>query len=212
LTEGVNLPSVDCVAFLSPKRSRIDVAQAMGRGMRKNGGSKKLGYVIVPLYVARAEGESYEEAIKRAKFDTLLEVLQTLKEIDESFADFLRERAQPKKRAKGSSGWRLSEHIEFIAPKVLLEQLVETIKLECIDGLIPSWDKMYAELMAYKEAHGCCNVPRSSSSLGTWCSTQRMRRKEGYITSEQIARLDAIGFCWDPLAAEWDKNYAELET
>jgi predicted helicase len=80
LTEGGNLPSVDCVAFLSPKRSRIDVAQAMGRGMRKNGCSKKTGYVIVPLYVALAEGESYEEAIKRAKFDTVLEVLQTLKE------------------------------------------------------------------------------------------------------------------------------------
>src|SRR6516164_3352405 len=104
--------------------------------MRKNGFSKKTGYVIVPLYVALAEGDSYEEAIKRARFDTVLEVLQTLKEIDKSFADFLKELAQPKKRAKGSSDWRLSEHIDFIAPTVLLEQLVETIRLECIDGLI----------------------------------------------------------------------------
>jgi predicted helicase len=82
----------------------------MGRGMRKNGGSKELGYVIVPLYVALAEGESYEEAIKRAKVDTVLEVLQTLQEIDKAFADYLKEFAQPKKRAKGSSGWRLNEH------------------------------------------------------------------------------------------------------
>jgi predicted helicase len=208
LTEGVNLPSVDCVAFLSPKRSRIDVAQAMGRGMRKNGIVKKTGCVIVPLYVAVAEGESNEEAIKRAKFDTVLEVLQTLKEIDESFADYLKELAQPKKRAKGSSDWRLSEHVEFIAPKVLLEQLSNTISLECIDKLIPSWDKMYAELVAYKEAHGHCNVPQQSGSLGSWCANQRTRKER--LTQDQIIQLDAIDFCWDPFATAWEKNYAAL--
>jgi superfamily II DNA or RNA helicase len=207
LTEGVNLPSVDCVAFLSPKRSRIDVAQAMGRGMRKNGREKKTGYVVVPLYVAAlGEGENYEEAIKRAKFDTVLEVLQTLKEVDESFADYLKELAQPKKRAKGSSDWKLSEHLKFIAPEVLLEQLVETISLECIDSLIPSWEKMFAELVAFKEAHGHCNVLVESGPLGQWVHTQRQRCK----IPERRARLNAIGFCWNPFTAAWDKKIEEL--
>jgi superfamily II DNA or RNA helicase len=210
LTEGVNLPSVDCVAFLSPKRSRIDVAQAMGRGMRKNGCSKETGHVIVPVYVALGEGENFEEAIKRAKFDTVLEVLQTLKEIDDSFADFLKELPQPKKRAKGSSDWRLSEHVEFIAPTVLLEQLVETIRLECIDGLVPSWDKMYAELVAYKEIHGDCNVIIHSGRLGTWCNNVRQGYKTGQLSSERIAQLEALGFCWDPFAVVWNKKFAEL--
>jgi superfamily II DNA or RNA helicase len=210
LTEGVNLPSVDCVAFLSPKRSRIDVAQAMGRGMRKNGGSKKTGYVIVPVYVALAEGENFDEAIKRAKYDTVLEVLQTLKEIDESFADFLKELAQPKKRAKGSSDWKLSEHIEFIAPTVLLEQLTNTIQLECFDRLVPSWDKMYAELVAYKEIHGHCNVAYNDGALGEWCVTQRRWRNARILPSDRIAKLEAVGFCWDLGDAKWDKFFAEL--
>jgi predicted helicase len=207
LTEGVNLPSVDCVAFLSPKRSRIDVAQAMGRGMRKNGDSKKTGYVIVPLYVALAEGENYDEAIKRARFDTVLEVLQTLKEVDEAFADCLKDLIQPKKRAKGSSDWKLSEHVEFIAPKVLLEQLANSIKLECVDGLIPFWDKMFAELVAYKEANGHCNVSKElGGPLGRWCHNQRRR----LATPEHIAQLDALGFDWGSPVVPWDKNYAEL--
>jgi hypothetical protein len=113
---------------------------------------------------------------------------------------FLKELAQPKKRAKGSSDWRLSEHIELIAPTVLLEQLSNTIRLEYIDRLVPSWDKMYAELAACTE----------SGSLGRWCAHQRRFRKRGDITPERITRLDAIGFDWNPIITVWDKRYAEL--
>src|SRR5262249_4680338 len=35
LTEGVDVPAVDMVAFLTPKRSRVDIVQATGRAMRK---------------------------------------------------------------------------------------------------------------------------------------------------------------------------------
>jgi predicted helicase len=41
LTEGINTPAVDMVAFIDPRHSRIDVAQAMGRAMRKVRGSDK---------------------------------------------------------------------------------------------------------------------------------------------------------------------------
>jgi predicted helicase len=214
LTEGVNLPSVDCVAFLSPKRSRIDVAQSMGRGMRKNGCSKKTGYVIVPLYVALAESENFDEAIKRAKFDTVLEVLQTLKEIDESFMDFLKELAQPKKRAKGSSDWRLSDHVEFIAPTVLLEQLANTIQLECIDTLISPWDRRIADFVAYKKINGHCKVPFGDGSLGVWCVTVRGDHRKGKLSQNRISQLDELDFWWGlPDSADlWDKNYANLVT
>ena len=36
LTEGVDVPVVDMVAFLTPKRSRVDIVQATGRAMRKH--------------------------------------------------------------------------------------------------------------------------------------------------------------------------------
>jgi hypothetical protein len=80
----------------------------------------------------------------------------------------------------------------------------------CWDPIAALWDKAYAALVTYKEIHGDCNVPQASGSLGIWCNTVRSNRKKGTLSTEQIARLDAIGFCWDPLAAEWGKNYAEL--
>jgi predicted helicase len=43
LTEGVDVPAVDMVAFLSPRRSRVDIVQATGRAMRRSPG-KTTGY------------------------------------------------------------------------------------------------------------------------------------------------------------------------
>src|SRR6266496_1815130 len=63
LTEGVDVPAVDMVAFLSPRRSRVDIVQATGRAMRRSPG-KALGYVLVPLYVELTAGESGEEAVE----------------------------------------------------------------------------------------------------------------------------------------------------
>jgi Helicase associated domain/Helicase conserved C-terminal domain len=211
LTEGVDSPLVDCVAFLSPKEDRIGIVQAIGRAMRKVKG-KKLGYVLVPLYVALEENETLEEAGARAKFETVLEILQSLREIDQRFADEIYELVQPRARAKGHRDWKQTEHVKFLVPNVLLQKLVDTIAIRCLDKLIQPWEKRYAELVAYKETHGHCDVPfeNGASPLGGWCAAQRERRKRGDITPEQIAQLDAIGFCWHLRNALWDKKYAEL--
>ena len=49
LTEGVDLPAIDCVCFTDPKRSKIDIVQAAGRALRRSKG-KKFGYILVCFY------------------------------------------------------------------------------------------------------------------------------------------------------------------
>ena len=49
-TEGVDVPSLDAVAFLDPRESHVDVVQAVGRVMRKAEG-KRFGYIVVPVVV-----------------------------------------------------------------------------------------------------------------------------------------------------------------
>ena len=43
VTEGVDLPAIDCVCFTDPKRSKVDIVQAAGRALRLSKG-KKYGY------------------------------------------------------------------------------------------------------------------------------------------------------------------------
>ena len=50
LTEGVDVPAIDCVVFADPKQSRIDIVQAAGRALRRYPG-KDYGYILLPLIV-----------------------------------------------------------------------------------------------------------------------------------------------------------------
>ena len=52
LSEGVDVPALDSVLFLAPRRSQIDVVQSVGRVMRKAPG-KKYGYIILPIGIPR---------------------------------------------------------------------------------------------------------------------------------------------------------------
>ena len=46
--------------------------------------------------------------------------------------------------------------------------------------------------------------------LGTWCSARRQERREGRLSAERMAALDALGFVWDPLQLDFDRGLAEL--
>lgn len=52
LSEGVDVPSLDAVMFLSAKNSQVDVVQSVGRVMRKSRTTdKKYGYIIIPIVI-----------------------------------------------------------------------------------------------------------------------------------------------------------------
>ena len=50
LSEGVDVPSLDAVMFLSARNSQVDVVQSVGRVMRRASG-KKYVYIIIPIVV-----------------------------------------------------------------------------------------------------------------------------------------------------------------
>ena len=51
LTEGVDLPALDGILFMHPRRSQIEVVQAVGRVMRRAEG-KQMGYIVLPVVIA----------------------------------------------------------------------------------------------------------------------------------------------------------------
>ncbi|PIT67945.1 DEAD/DEAH box helicase [Bartonella tribocorum] len=87
LSEGVDVPSLDAVMFLHPRKSQVDVIQAVGRVMRRAKG-KKMGYIILPVGVPA--GVSPEEALKNNKrYSVVWQVLNALLAHDENFSKTL---------------------------------------------------------------------------------------------------------------------------
>jgi len=122
LTEGVDVPAVDMVAFLTPKRSTVDIVQATGRAMRKAGTEKKFGYILVPLYLEVKKGETIEEAVHRGNFEEVWDVLSALQEQDEVLADIIRQMRQEKGQTKGYNDARFNEQVEILGSCISLEE------------------------------------------------------------------------------------------
>ncbi len=83
LSEGVDVPDLDAVMFLSPRKSVVDIVQSVGRVMRKAEG-KQFGYIILPIGIPA--GMSPEQALNDNKrYAAVWEVLQALRAHDERF-------------------------------------------------------------------------------------------------------------------------------
>ncbi|CAN7383164.1 DEAD/DEAH box helicase family protein [Rossellomorea sp. LjRoot5] len=83
LTEGVDVPDLDAIMFLKPRRSKIDIAQAVGRVMRKAPG-KDYGYIILPIGVP-AGVDANTALDNNEKYRVVWEVLNALRSLDERF-------------------------------------------------------------------------------------------------------------------------------
>jgi superfamily II DNA or RNA helicase len=87
LTEGVDVPAIDCVMFTDPKQSRVDIVQAAGRALRRCRG-KEYGYIVIPLIVPQKM--AFEEFAKTTAFRQVAQTITALSTEDERIADEFR--------------------------------------------------------------------------------------------------------------------------
>lgn len=83
LSEGVDVPSLDAVLFLSARDSEVDVVQSVGRVMR-TAKDKKYGYIIIPVLVP--SNEKAENALdNNERFKVVWKILNALRAHDDRF-------------------------------------------------------------------------------------------------------------------------------
>ncbi|PKM29733.1 MAG: damage-inducible protein [Gammaproteobacteria bacterium HGW-Gammaproteobacteria-11] len=83
LSEGVDVPALDAVLFLTPRNSQVDVVQSVGRVMR-NAPGKKRGYVVLPVVIP-AGMEAHDALNDNQTYKVVWQVLQALRSHDDSF-------------------------------------------------------------------------------------------------------------------------------
>jgi superfamily II DNA or RNA helicase len=87
LTEGVDIPAIDCVVFADPKQSRIDIVQAAGRALRTYPG-KVFGYIMLPLIVP--DGIEFGDFADTTAFRQVARTITALSTQDERIAEEFR--------------------------------------------------------------------------------------------------------------------------
>jgi hypothetical protein len=215
LTEGIDVPAVDMVAFVDPRHGRTDIAQAVGRAMRKpNGSDKTTGYVVIPIFLQKITQETTEQALQRSDFDDVADILNAMPEQDEELMLIIRELTEARGRGEAFNPRMLSDKVEVLGLSIELSTLRASIFAEIVNRIGTSWDEMFGRLVLFKIREGHCSVPQDhvegSYKLGRWVSKQRARKDD--ISAERKKRLDAIGFVWNSLESRWEEGIAALTT
>lgn len=112
LSEGVDVPALDAIMFLHPRKSLIDVVQSVGRVMRRAEG-KRMGYVILPVGVPA--GVEPEIALKdNERYRVVWQILNALRAHDERFDGTINQ---------ASLGQDVSDRIEIVGVTKESEEL-----------------------------------------------------------------------------------------
>ena len=86
LTEGVDVPDIDCILFADPKNSVVDVVQALGRALRRSPG-KRMSYVVLPVLLENRNGHL---EVNQKRFESILAILRSLASNDDRIIDYFR--------------------------------------------------------------------------------------------------------------------------
>ncbi len=214
LTEGVNLPAVDMVVFCNPRKSKIDIIQAVGRAMRKPRNSNKAcGYVVVPVLLPPIAADDLETSCANTDWEDIVAVLAALREQDGRIDDVLCEQQVALGAGKTLSPRTFADRVAVIGPYVAVSMLQRHLSSVIVDRLGVAWDRRFGELLLFKSQKGHCNVPAifpANPMLGLWLHNQRRNKKRGILSQNRIARLEAIGVVWDSLESSWESQYAAL--
>ena len=199
LTEGVDVPAIDMVAFMSPKSSTIDIVQAIGRTLRTAPG-KKVGYVFLPLLL----DVNTVNTVNTGKYNYIWQVLQALKEQDSELSDLVRNLAA----ANGShfDYKKLNDFIEFYGHTN--PELEHLIKVAFVDKLNDVWQQMYDRAVSHKEKYGHLNISKNEDAeLWTWANRQAGYHKRGVMSASRVKALQKIDFPFlNSYDAAWHKN------
>ena len=130
LTEGVDVPNIDAVLFADPRKSLVDIVQAVGRALRPSP-NKKFGYVIVP--VVHKNNAKPEDIFDSDSFKEVLTTLRALGSQDDRIIEYFRAISQgrsPKDRKSFESILSVK-----IAKRINLREFVRSVELRCWDRL-----------------------------------------------------------------------------
>jgi predicted helicase len=210
LGEGVDVPALDGVAFIDPRRSEVDIVQAVGRAIRLTA-DRKIGTIVIPVFIE--PGEDAELALAGSAFKPVWEVVKALRAHDDLLGKELdelrRERGREKKALK------LPAKIILDLPERIGVDFADAFDVHLVDETTASWEFFFGLLLSFVERENHAFVPQfhieNGFKLGVWVGHQRTEFGRGDLAQERIARLEALpGWEWDAFAAKWEEGFGCL--
>ena len=196
LTEGIDVPKIDTICFLDPKKSQVDIAQAVGRVMRKVKG-KNIGNLIIPIPISNKE--HIEEKIYKSEYKEIFAVTNAMRDHDDDLTEVLenyRKGLGPKTSNKKSIG-----KIIIDLPESVSENFYNELKLKIVDRTTSLSRSMLSLISVYKKKFKHLNFSQKDKKpfdrLFVWVDLMRSLYRQNKISTWIKEELEKIeGFSW----------------
>ena len=207
LSEGVDVPALDGVAFIDPRNSEIDIVQAVGRAIRLSKG-KAIGSIVIPVFIE--DHEDPDEVLNSSPFKKVWAVLNALRSHDEGLGEQLDQmrQAMGKRVTVGTS-----DKIIFDLPTTITHKFESALNTKVIESTTASWEFFFGLLCDYIEAKKHARVQAKEifkdKHLGVWCDTQRLLYRQNKLSSLRIDALEKFfdkGWVWSLKDSQREEN------
>jgi len=210
LAEGVDVPTLDGVAFIDPRRSEVDIVQAVGRAIRKSE-DKTVGTIVIPVFIDTDANP--ELALVSSAFKPVWDVIRALRSHDDELGRQLDElrRELGRRRAKP----RLPDKIHIDIPRKVDAAFAEAFDVRLVEQTTASWEFWFGLLRRCVDEVGSAAVPSDcvvdGHKLGKWINVQRTQYSRGVLDLERQRRLEELpGWTWNTLKAAWERGFEYL--
>ena len=213
LAEGVDVPSLDGVAFIDPRGSQVEIIQAVGRAIRKVRGAtvQKKGTIVLPVFIE--DGDDHETSIEASNFKPVWDVLKALRAHDEVLADTLDEYRTSMAKNVSQNRESISDKIIFDMPVSIDAEFSSALRTVLVEASTASWEFWFGLLEQFIEREGHSQVMvthvEENSKLGSWCAVQRT--KKDVMPPDRIKRLNEVAFAWSYFDNLWEEGYRKLQ-
>jgi hypothetical protein len=185
-------------------------------GIRPKSGTRRKGFTKIVFDLPRSVDESFQESLSTQLVTHTTATWMYFYGLLVRFQEENRHLLVPVKH-KTSEGYGLGSWVN--RQRTRQDSLDPELKkrLDALgfiwDSLAERWEVGFAVFVAFEEENGHCRVPQTHTTsegheLGAWVLNQRQTKDS--MDPERKARLDALGFIWDPLAERWEKGFAAL--
>ena len=210
LTEGIDVPTLDGVAFIDPRRSEVDIVQAVGRAIRL-APDKTVGTIVLPVFTDT--DEDAEIALDGSAFKPVWDVIKALRSHDDELGEQLDELRRQLGRQRQRP--RLPGKIHLDLPARVSLDFARAFDVRLVEQTTSSWEFWFGLLQQFVERHGDAHVPQRYTvdgyHLGSWVNMQRSRHAKGTLDADDERRLqDLTGWTWDARADKWEEGFSRL--
>ena len=212
LAEGVDVPTLDGVAFIDPRSSEVDIVQAVGRAMRKSE-EKNIGTIVIPVFIDTDTDP--KEALRSSVFKPVWDVIQALRAHDEVLAEQLDSLRRSLGKRRGPL--QIPRKIHFDLPAHVGSEFADAFDVRLVERTTASWEFWFGLLEDFVQLEGTALVPSgcevNGHPLGEWVSTQRQFRRNGRLTPERQQRLEQVhpSWTWNAKDARWEFMFGLLK-